>query len=315
MRRKTVFIYIGILLLSLPVFTWMHLHRQSQHALDQQYTLVNHLYSQLSEQRLNLLHAVVDQIVLRDDIRQALHRQDRQQLLRLMQPAMAHLQDEYGISLLYFHDPFGNTLLRVHQPEVYGERLNRYLLSAAMQTKESVQGLEIGSQGLLSLRVIRPIQANGAVIGFIEMGEDIDGLVQQLTALTGSRLLLTVDKVFVSRAGWETGLQFTGRKNVWDMLPDSVIPHAFIKQFPTQMLTLLFEKERGAGDAFRFVMGGEHYAGKVFPLRDTVQSVVGNMLILQDTTADSQLGQLILLASIVLSSVLGALVVTLGRKE
>jgi two-component system, NtrC family, sensor kinase len=315
MQRKTAFTFIIILLLSLPVFTWLYLHRQLQQELEQQYTFVNQTYAHLSAQRLSMLHAVVDQIALRDDIQQALKSEDRQHLMQLMQPVMTHLADEHGISLLYFYDSLGKTLLRVHQPENFGERANRYLLTAALQRRGVVQGLEIGPQGILSLRVIYPMQIDGALIGFIELGEDIDRVVQQIKAITGSKLLLTMDKRFVSREGWEAGLQLTDRKNAWEMLPDSVIPHAFANHFSAEILSRIFEQERKEGDTFRIVLAREHHAGRVFFLRDTVQSVVGHMLVLRDITEDNQWGQLVLLASIFISSTLGALVAAVLRRD
>jgi hypothetical protein len=315
MQRKTALCFLAILLLSMPVLTWLYLHRQLQQGLEQQYAFANQVYDQLSAQRLSLLHAVVDQIALRGSVQEALQDRDRQQLLFLMQPVMAHLAEEQGISLLYFHDTSGKTLLRVHQPEAFGERLNRYLLSAAMQKREVVQGLEIGPQGLFFLRVIHPLLLDGKLLGFIEMGEDIDGVVQQVQEVTGSRLLLTVNKAFVSRDGWEAGARITGRENSWDLLPDSVIPHALIGHFAPELHDLIFAEERSPGDTFDIMLGGEHHAGKVFLLHDTVHSVVGNRLILRDITEDIQWGQLILLLSIILSITLAGLLMVVLRKE
>jgi two-component system, NtrC family, sensor kinase len=315
MQRRTILTVIAILLLSLPVLTWLQLHRQLQHELEQQYAFVNQLYTHLSEQRLALLHAVADQIALREDVQQALRSKDRLSLLELMQPVLAQLSEKHGIGLLYFHDGPGKTLLRVHQPDRAGDRINRYLLNAALHSRGAVQGLEIGSQGLLSLRVIRPLQVDGTLLGFIEIGEDIDGVVQQLKAITGSRLLLTVDKDFISREKWEAGLQLTGRQNAWEMLSDSVIPHAFSKHFSSEMLSRIFEQERKVGDTFRFVVAGEHHAGKLFPLRDTVPSVVGELLIVRNITYDNQCGQLVLLGSILVSIVLGALLMVILRRD
>jgi two-component system, NtrC family, sensor kinase len=305
-QRKAILIIFSVLLFSLPLLTWLHLHRELQRELDKQYAFVNQLYAHLSEQRLALLHAVVDQISLRADVQQSLRNGDRQHLLQMMQPVMEHLAGEQGVSLLYFHDARGKTLLRVHQPEIFGERLNRYLLRAALQKKEAVQGLEIGPQGLLSLRVAFPLEVDGTLLGFIELGEDVNGVVQELKAITGSRLLLTVNKDFISRHGWETGLLLTNRENSWDLLPGSVIPHNFASHFSPEMLRRIFEKERTDGDAFRINLDGEHHAGKIFLLRDTV-SAVGNLLVMRDITQNVQRGQLLLLASIFFSVILAGL--------
>jgi hypothetical protein len=307
MRRNLILLAFVLVLLAIPLLTLVQWKREMHREFERDFATINLFYEELSAQRLALLHAVVDQVALREDVQKSLRAGDREALLGLMQPVIKHLAAEHGVTLLYFHDAAGQTLLRVHQPTLAPEKLNRYLLTAAQRSGGVASGLEMGSHGLLSLRVVYPMVTDGALIGFVELGEDIDQVVTQLQKLTGVKLLMTVKKEYVSREGWETGLQFTGRKNSWDLLPDSVIPHSYIRHFSPELLEHVARQRSVSDDAFHFYFEETHYAGRVFPLRDTIRSVVGDLLILRDVSTEVQRGHLVVLASCAFSVLLAGL--------
>lgn len=315
MRRNLILLMFALVLVAIPILALVQSKREMHRDLELYFSTINQFYEELSAQRLVLLHAVVDQIALREDVQQALRSGNRQELLELMQPVIEHLAAEHGVTLLYFHDAAGKTFLRVHQPELAGEKLNRYLLTEAQQGGGVVSGLEIGPQGILSLRVVYPLVRDGTLLGFVELGEDIDNVVNQLQKLTGAKLLLTVKKDFVSRERWEAGIQFTGRQNSWDLLPDSVIPHSYERHFTPELLDLVVRHRFGPVDEFRFHFEGTYYAGRIFPLRDTIRSVVGDLLILRDVSSETQRGRQALVASYVVSVLLAGLVWLLLRQS
>jgi hypothetical protein len=315
MRRKLVGAALIFSLLSLPLLTWLYLQEELRRELERQYASHNVLYDQFTRERLSLLHVAVEQIALRDDVRHSLRARDRLELLRLMQPVLAHLAEEHGISLLHFYDPDGKNILRVQRPQIFGEKTNRYLLASARKSEGVVSGLEIGSVGHLSLRAISPVRVDGGLLGTIEIGQDIGRLVQQMNRLADARLMLRVHKTFVGQEVWEKGLQPASRENAWQLLSDSVIPHSVKEQFPPELFDLVIQQEQKDGAEFRIAFEGKHYAGSIFPLHDVVQSVVGDKLILLEITAEVHRKWIVLLASVVLSATLAALFRCLLRKE
>lgn len=317
MQRKLVRATLILILLSLPLLTWLCQQQELRRVLELRSAFANTLYEQLSTERLSLLHGLLDQISLREDVRLALRAGDRQELLRIMQPVLEHLHKENGVSLLHFHDQSGKMLLRVQQPAVFGDKVNRYLLTSAQQGTDVVAGLEMGNLGHLSLRSITPVRVADELLGFIEIGQHIEGLVQQLNSLNDTRLLLLVDKAFVGREAWEKGLQAASREHSWDLLSDRVIAHPTKDQFPPELMTVILrEAQKGKGNKeFRIAFAEEHYAGRVFPLHDVVQSVVGDRLVVCDITTEIHRNRPILLASVGFSVTLGCLFGLLLRKE
>ena len=96
--------------------------------------------------------------ILRDEpLQAALRAHDRNALHKRSTPLFKALHDQYGITHFYFEDTARVNLLRVHQPERYGDTINRYTTLAAEKTGKITSGVELGPIGTFTLRVVAPM--------------------------------------------------------------------------------------------------------------------------------------------------------------
>jgi len=119
---------------------------------------------------------------------------NREALQRAALPLFETLKNFHKINQMTFIAPDGTVLLRVHQPGQFGDALKRatYLQAAAGRTFAS--GLEMG-QNFFSLRGVMPVFSGGTLVGYLEAGEEIGHIFDQMKAITGNDviLLLTED--------------------------------------------------------------------------------------------------------------------------
>jgi len=169
------------------------------------------------------LSAVLTVIVADNALKHAMMAGDRNALLQKSTEQYKTLREKYGITHFYFHLPNRVNFLRVHQPERYGDRIDRFSALQAEATQKPASALEVGPLGYLTLRVVFPWYEHGILIGYIELGEEIEHLYTHLKNISNLDLYVTLDKQILSRQTWETSMGAMGRKFSWNLLQDSVV--------------------------------------------------------------------------------------------
>jgi hypothetical protein len=146
---------------------------------------------------------------------------DREALLAVAAPIYAKLREAHDITHFYFHDAQRTCFLRVHKPEQFGDHGDRPTLRKAAETGEVAAGKELG-RAAFALRVVRPLHdAGGALVGYLELGEEIDHFLGRLRAQTGDEYGLLVEKAFLDERSWAATRD--GRRNNWNDRPRTVV--------------------------------------------------------------------------------------------
>nr|WP_162139827.1 ATP-binding protein [Limisalsivibrio acetivorans] len=142
-----------------------------------------------------------------------------------------------GIRQLHFHMPNGNSLLRFHKPEKFGDNLisARYSVYLANTQKRVIRGFEAGKV-VSGFRTVYPLISEGKHLGSVELSVPFE-LIRQETA----NLLPEREFQFVINAGQLEARLFKEQKglhepwpvssNYWledpdNTLPDSALPLA-----------------------------------------------------------------------------------------
>jgi PAS domain S-box-containing protein len=84
----------------------------------------------------------------------------------------------------------------------------------------------------MTLRVVHPWRIDSQVVGFIEMGEEIDHIIHKLQDILGVELYVAIYKELLNREDWETGMRLFGHDSNWNQLPSSVIVSQTLKEVP-----------------------------------------------------------------------------------
>ena len=113
---------------------------------------------------------------------EAFARQDRELLYQRALPAYKALQKENeNFHVMHFHLPDATTLLRMHNPEFYGDDLKtvRPIVDSVHETKTVLTGFEIGRHGPF-YRVVSPVFYQNKYIGAIEFGINAHEIITSL---------------------------------------------------------------------------------------------------------------------------------------
>ncbi len=104
-------------------------------------------------------------------VQKAFAEKDRDSLSSFFVPGFAGLKKAYGVRQFQFHEPPATSFLRVHKPEKFGDDLSsfRFTVIETNQTRQPIQGLEVGVAGL-GVRGLVPVSYQGQHVGSVEFG-------------------------------------------------------------------------------------------------------------------------------------------------
>ncbi len=242
-------------------------------------------YAALEEADVEKLSAALEALSADAALAEAFARRDRERLLALASPVFAALRDRHGVTHWYFHEPEPARIcfLRVHAPALYGDVIERPTFDEAVARRATASGMELGRTAF-ALRVVRPWIREGKLLGYLELGEEIDHFLRRMRRQTGDEFALLVLKKHLDRQAW---VATRGpERDTWADRPEVVVVEATtddrslldwpgrVEDLPQDGLVLGLERRRERA----FVRG-------VLPLGDATGTRVGALLVLHDVTA------------------------------
>ncbi len=302
-QRRLLF-PLGIMLLIIVVgfvvvFTIMQktsleqINRQSMEATS------GNLPKGLSQQSRAL--AALEEVFLRDEgLRDALKALDRQRLLAAHEAVFAKLREKHGITHFYFHRPDRINLLRVHNPEKSGDLIDRFTLREAERTGKTASGIELGPLGTFTLRVVAPVFDGDTLIGYLELGKEIEDILANIHDGHGIELVVTIQKDALERKKWESGMKMLGRKPNWNRYAEEVLIYSSMPRLFPEVDRII----EGAQHVHGSLTTEAAFEGKLWRIMfDTLQDVsgteVGHIVILHDISEISAVFNRLLVVSIV----------------
>jgi diguanylate cyclase (GGDEF)-like protein len=256
------------------------------------------LYNDTIEQHARALETILDVLAQDDDLRDGLARKDRQALLEHAGPIFSRMKRTYNISHLYFTGPDRVNLLRLHQPERFGDVIDRVTTRLAERTGATAHGVEFGPLGTFTLRVVSPWfdARTQYLLGYVELGMETPEVVERIRKSLGAHALVLIKKEFLDRTGWEDGMRAFGRTPDWDRFPRSVIDAQSLPQVPPELA------ERLAHDEFETVANEPviqieqlFYRPLFVPLKDVGGRAVATVVLLVDVSQEINSARLALL--------------------
>ncbi|MEO5340728.1 MAG: ATP-binding protein [Magnetococcus sp. MYC-9] len=201
---------------------------QSLHTLHEQETIketrqaVEQLFTRLLRTRQDEMQSLLRLIAQDKQIQAPFLRRDRAALLTASRDTFEQMRTLHNISHFYWIDPDRVTVLRMHQPIRFGDRIDRHTLLNAEKSGQVSSGLELGPLGTLTLRTVLPWYAEGKRIGYLELGTEITHLVALVRRVLGVELHVFVDKNRLDKQSWLEGMAMLGRQGEWQQFADVV---------------------------------------------------------------------------------------------
>ena len=272
-----------ILLIVVAASFWHGQSKELAEELDVQMGHVQMDFQHALDKDAETISALIDPIIADEDIRRAFAAGDRAQLLDLTETLFEENRQKYRVTHFYFHDPDRVNFLRVHAPNRNGDTINRFTALGAERTEKEFYGIELGPLGTFTLRVVRPWTVDGELIGYIELGEEIEHITPHLKKTTGSDLIFVIDKEYIDREKWQAGMEIFGKDGDWDRLADFVVIDNTLDTVPQDIEEhLSSDHTEHAGTAFDFELDRRPLMAKFLPLIDAGGRDVGDIIVIKD---------------------------------
>lgn len=245
---------------------------------------VEKLFVQKLDKDTNLMIATLRAMMTNQSIERAFRDLDRPALSRHMGALFANLRDKHHITHLYFTGPDLINLYRFHSPEEFGDEIGRLTTIKARDRQDAEHGLELGALGTLTLRLVMPWRRDDRVIGYLEIGEEIEHLIGEIKEGLTVDMLVLVDKRMVSLQQWQRGQALMQRKGDWGRFAT----HATLAQTTNRPLAALDDRilqRLLAGRSAEIDENGRSLHLAAVPLKDAGQRHIGDLVVIRDITA------------------------------
>ena len=254
-------------------------------------------YEDLEKNEVEKLTVILDTLVANTALRDAFAARDRDKLQAIALPIHQVLKADHGIGHWNFVDAETKRMfLRPHLPAKHDDVIERPALNKAIERRENSVGKELGKSAF-ALRVGRPFWgADGKLIGYIELGTEVDHFLGRMKIQTGNDFAMFIQKKLVDESEWA---RTRGKaRNTWNDWPTVVLANS------TTSDELLDEAAIAGAGADGTILdeverNGAYFARGVFPVRESSGKIVGGLVVRHDVTAlhtDMQLGLLRALA-------------------
>lgn len=235
------------------------------------------------------------------DLSAALALQDRITLFASTEKQFKDFKRHFGITHFYFMDARRVNLLRVHAPLRFGDTIDRITMLQAESTDTIVSGVELGALGTFTLRVVAPwYDGQHELIGYVELGMEIDDLLRRLQESLNVQLLTAIDKQYLDRDQWITGMEILGRRHDWDHFQDVVI-NKYSTSATSEALVEFLKREGGVADYDIREMEYNNRQHRVIalPLMDAGNHKVAQIIMTTDVTqVESDTRELVYMVSL-----------------
>ena len=288
--RRRILIPLSLtiaVLFSTFIYSTYHI-RADQNLIDMRHNCeVTQAYVDVSQaQRETLLLNLMNEISRDTQLRQAMMTKDRDTLYQHSLPLFNQLFKAHGISHFYYYTPAARTLLRVHRPDEYGDQMARTTFLKAAHSQKFAYGLELGKFGMLTYRGVLPWRVGDTLIGYIELGIEVDYVLKQLQSIVKQDFLITLNKDQLDRERWQRGRKHSGRSHNWDLFSDQVLAYQTLPGFSNMDKIKLLDLKGlvGEDEYSDIVIGQQVFRIKGFPLLNLADQVIGGFYVLHNIT-------------------------------
>jgi len=279
-----IFISIGTLIAA----AYRHANDEIRREVRMLQTSANKVFQDNLEHSTRILAGITGTLTQNAQLRKALENNDRAEVTKIATPIFVTLQKEYDISHLYAIGADRTVLLRTDNPDHFGYVINRVTTLNAQRTHMPSHGVELGAEGDLALRFVSPLYQDAAkqhLIGFVELGMDVNHLLQNVQKSLGIQMIEFISKEFLKREVWQQGLPDPAKSNEWDRFPDVAPSAQALRDMTPGKSALVSNEFFPTSESMLKVSQGEfEFRAISFPILDIEQRKAGSIVMLADVT-------------------------------
>ncbi len=289
---KKILLFLIVLVFTFILFYLVNVNIQKSNvikAIANDIQGVENSLEYLEKSDTKMLSSTLEVIVSDQSIKDIYLEKDREKLYNYVLPLFEDIKSKYGITHWYFILPNGHTFLRVHNKQLYDDEITRFTFYGARDTKEVSSGIELGKTAY-ALRTVMPYYNEGELIGYVELGEEIDHFLEILSQGTNDEFILAVGKQFLNEEKWVSVRKVAGLRNNWDDSLNYLIISSLVLEEKELILECftdenLIEGARGKLIFQELKEGDDFYQCAGIPLIDAGNRQSGTILSLINTNS------------------------------
>lgn len=281
---RRLMIALVVLLFSLScgieVLLWNHYRMHLTDEVDKNSAVIEEYFSILLKQNAVSLQMALLPISLDINMQRALSQRDVDTLITDWKSVFETMKQSHHITYFSFFDINRVNVVRFHNVEKKGDRVSRATLLVAEQSGQMSWGIEVGSFGTLSLRVVQPIYEGGVLAGYIELGQEIENAIRLLHVSLKSDLAVFIHKHHLEQKNWEEGLPILGKVSHWNDYSSSVLSYASLKFLPSSLAHIVDQHQHHK--YYQVAVNEQEWIAYTKPLHDAGGEYIGDLLAMQD---------------------------------
>ncbi|MCP4149043.1 MAG: GHKL domain-containing protein [bacterium] len=238
----------------------------------------------------NMLSATLEALVKNKEITANYLSGDRKKLYESVRPIYRYLKSNNNITHWYFlrPEPAKTCFLRVHYPNKYGDVINRTTMDICIRTKQMVFGKDLGKTAL-ALRAVRPYYHNDSLIGYMELGVELEYFLHRLKMQTQNDYTLLIQRNALDKLKWDSvsALKSDEQKHSNKrpyLLVAHTTKHSHAEKLLAQLNLHIASVPRQGLPMDKVVRDGRHCTRGIFPYYDAAGRKIGIIAIRKDIT-------------------------------
>ncbi len=255
-------------------------------------TSVQDFYEESIRYDAGALKAILNVMHQDEKISIALAQKDRLALLQRTKASFEEIRHNFGITHLYFTSTERINILRAHAPLKYGDIISRTTTLQAEKSGTVAYGVELGALGTFTLRVVEPWydKKTNKLIGYVELGMEIDHVIDKLQDFFGVTTFTLIDKKFLDKEEWEAGMRTLGRTPKWEEFKDSVTGLHSINTVSATIVNYLKNKDLTTRKGIISMKYGDlSYYVTLLPLHDADGRSVAHMVLVNNVSEEKNI--------------------------
>ena len=234
-----LFLIATISILSNYIFLKENISKNSEKSFINISTTLNHIV----EKETIFMEGLIEELK-KDEKSINLYRNNKQDsLFMYLHQTYLKLFYKHKITHFYIHSPNKRNYLRVHNKEKNEDIIDRTTLKNAHDTLSTSSGVEFGIFHNLTLRVVSPWIVDGELIGFIELGKEMDLITKEYTQLINADMIFTIKKELITKKDFKKWKDKNFRNRYYYSMNNFYIIDSTIKTIDKQLQEKLNAKE------------------------------------------------------------------------
>ena len=284
-------IILFLLIAASTYLFWLGQQQRLTERTSQEVSAIDHEYNLVLEQQTEALSLALQPIATAPGVQEALATRNTSLLLSHWHSRFESMHKDFNISQLTFYDAERGCIIQIHEPENCTMQIDLDTTLEVELANKLASGVELDPKGSLTLFVLQPVYVDGILVGYVELGKEIEESIWSLHTRPDVELAVVINKENLNQSQWENALRSIDRIPDWDRLSNNVI--LFYSQPWLPEIIEKYEDQKNGEKTFKVadqdISSGEKYWRVAsIPLRISNGRVVGELLVIVDITTEKQ---------------------------